>query len=132
MGFLRIIRLRQQRSLRKRQLRKLIDKADNYIYEKNLFLNQNLKLKELSAILGTNRTYLSRAIAMHKQCSYYDYLNIFRVIHFTEIAHNEENKHLSLIELSEKCGFRKVTTLNDYFKYSYGITATKFMNMKRN
>ena len=119
-------RKRRQERLRKAKLADIIARADKLIYSKKLFLKRDFSKNDLAIELSTNRTYIREALLAYKHCDWRSYINSFRVRYYLEIARLEENKHITVAELAEKCGFGSAHTLNLYLKQSYGITASAY------
>ena len=99
-------------------------RADEIIYRDKLFVRRSFTRTDLARELGTNRTYVGEALSACRNCSWRDYINSFRVRYFLETAYLEENRHRTITELAELCGFGSPHTLNVCLKKTYGITAS--------
>jgi len=117
---------RKREREREARLRELIERADTLIYKDRLFLNQNFTKNDLAAELGTNRTYLGEALSTCKRCRWNEYINSFRLRFFMEEVCLNDDRHIHINELADRCGFGSAQTLNHYLKKKYGITASAY------
>jgi transcriptional regulator GlxA family with amidase domain len=107
-------------------LQKLIERADEIVSEKKLFLKPDFSKRDLAIELRTNRTYITEALATCRQCRWREYVASFRVKHFLKIARLAENRRLTLEGIATKCGFGSAKTLNRYLMQEYGIRASDY------
>lgn len=102
----------------------LIIKATEVILSERLFLDPALKCSDVAARIGTNRTYLWRALRQ-RGFGFQDYLSKFRIRHFIQIAGTFVNLRGS--EIAEICGFNSPKQMNKYLKEMMGITLVDYM-----
>ncbi len=107
----------------------LINKdIESIISENRYFLDNTLSLQKLAMLLGTNRQYLSNYINQKKGMTFYDYINNFRVKEAKRLLDNtENNRRLSLEEISQKAGFNSYSTFLRTFSKNYGQTPSKYV-----
>ena len=107
----------------------LIDKnIETLIREKRYYLDKTLTLQKLATSLGTNRQYLSNYINQEKAMTFYDYINNVRVKEAKRLLDNtENNRRLSLEEISQKAGFNSYSTFLRTFSKNYGQTPSKYV-----
>lgn len=84
----------------------ILEKADNYLRESEIFVESELTLGKLALKLGTNRTYLSRAISQRN--GFGSYLSLYRVYYVAAVL--KEDETITLDEAVEKAGFKSVKT----------------------
>ena len=120
------MRKRRQERLRRAKLADIITRADKLIYSKKLFANPHFSKNDLAVELGTNRTYIGEALLIYKHSDWRGYINSFRLRYYLEIARRDENRHVKICDLAEKCGFGSANTLNRYMRKTYGITASAY------
>ena len=96
-----------------------------------LYLNPKLTLQDVSAAIGTNRTYLSDYLNKVLKTTFYEYVNDFRIRTACEIIDSmtAENKR-SMQEISEISGFNSISTFNRSFVKLVGKTPSQYLAMK--
>lgn len=84
--------------------------------EKKIYLNNELTLKQLSEELNTSTNNVSWLLNNIHKCSFYDYINTYRVQEFiTKIKRGEHHQH-TILALSLDSGFNSKSTFNKAFK----------------
>lgn len=84
------------------------------------YLSPDLTLPVLAKMLGTNQSYLSKAINNSFNLSYSEFVNKSRVDEAVRMF--KEDKSISLDELRSRCGFRHTSSFNNAFKWHTGCT----------
>jgi AraC-like DNA-binding protein len=113
----------------------IIDKSDNALINEKMFLDNNLQIDKLAREVGTNRTYLSRAIHLQKGVSYSDYVNSRRICYAKEYIQNYMSSafngrggpDLTTEDLALICGFGSKRNFIRYFKRIEGVTPGQYM-----
>lgn len=97
-----------------------------------LYLNPKLTLQDVSAAIGTNRTYLSDYLNKVLKTTFYEYVNDLRIRRACELidAMTPENKR-SMLEVSEISGFNSISTFNRSFSKIMGLTPSQYMARKQ-
>lgn len=84
--------------------------------DKKIYLNNELTLKQLSEELDTSTNNVSWLLNNIHKCSFYDYINTYRVQEFiTKIKRGEHHQH-TILALSLDSGFNSKSTFNKAFK----------------
>ena len=96
------------------------------IKQEKLFLHKNLTIKSLSVLLNTNEKKLSRLIKIHTRNNFYHYINQFRVNEYKQLLKTKKGKQLTLLGLSEECGFNSKSTFYSVFKSFEGMTPKQY------
>lgn len=97
-------------------IRKLFD-------EEKVFLNPNLKLADVAAKVGSNRTYVSRFFNSEQNTTFFDFVNGYRVAYAEELLKTSDEK----IEIiAEKSGFNSRQAFHRVFSKIKGETPEKF------
>jgi AraC-like DNA-binding protein len=94
--------------------RDFAEKLHKKMHVEQLYLNPNLRIRDLAAALATNRTYLSAYLNNILQTSFYDYVNALRVEKACCLLIEERQK--SLEEVAEMCGFGSLSTFRRSFQ----------------
>lgn len=101
----------------RRELGMKIDKA---MREDKVFLNPNLNIKEMSAYLGSNRTYVSNYINSKKNVSFCVFVNKFRYKELESILLSDQRDHSAEL-LALRCGFGSVDSMKRTVKNESGM-----------
>ncbi|MEQ9404695.1 MAG: helix-turn-helix transcriptional regulator [Cyclobacteriaceae bacterium] len=90
------------------------------------FLNPELSLKMLAALIKTQPHHLSRVINQEFNRSFADYINSFRLKEAEKRLKDPQYDHLKISALAYECGFNSVPTLNTLFKKVHKKTPSTF------
>ena len=120
-----LARLRKRRKKRF-QLEEILSRATDKILTDSLYLNKDLKCNDVAKAIGTNRTYLWKALGKHR-LGFQEYLSKFRVRYFIENARGY--CHLQGAEIAERCGFNNPKFLSKYLKQLFGISLSDYMKL---
>lgn len=103
----------------------------NLLYQleiKKVFLDSELSLKKLSAMIDTNQTYLSNVVNRYFECNLKGLLNRYRVEYAKELL----RAGCSILEnLPKKCGFASKSPFYTAFKKITGMTPIQYMTRFR-
>lgn len=103
---------------------------DLFLREK-LHLNPDLKIWDVSARVGTNRTYLSNYINKKYDVSFSRYVNRFRIDDARKLLSNEEAGLYSLEVIGEMCGFGSYNNFIRVFREFESITPGRYRDLHR-
>ena len=87
------------------------------------FLNSNLKITDVAAMLHTNRTYVSNCINNQRNCSFMQFINTYRVAYAQKLM-KETDKKMPEIWLAS--GFANETSFFRTFKTVTGMTPNEW------
>jgi len=104
-----------------------MDKIEECIKQKQLYLERDLNLKYLAEEIGTNRSYISKAINSEKG-SFYEYINGFRIEYAIQLLKTKEN--LKLSDISEMSGFKSYPVFCRLFKEKAGMLPGEFIKQQ--
>lgn len=79
---------------------------------------QDLKISDLSTNLNTNRSYISKVINTHFNCSFIEFVNNYRIKDAKKLF--ASNPDASIIEISHLAGFNSASTFTRVFKQHTG------------
>jgi AraC-like DNA-binding protein len=91
------------------------------------FLNPELAIAELAALLETHPNTLSQVINSLEAKTFYDYINEKRIEEFKRIALLPESQKFTMITLAYDCGFNSKTAFYRNFKKSTGQSPTEYL-----
>lgn len=103
---------------------KLLESLHQLLKSEKLYLNPGLRLSDLTPLLGTNRTYLSRAINSIPEQSFYSIIQEYRVSYAKEILQKMPNMNLET--LADESGFTSRSHFSRIFKEIEGLTPSEY------
>ena len=99
--------------------------------DKQLYLQHDLTLAQLSLAVGTNRTYLSTYFAQ-QGITYNNYINQLRIQHFISLFREAAaaSRHVTALELAQQCGYHSYSTFSTAFKQFVGLTPKAWLKQE--
>ena len=110
--------------------RELFERVETLMQEQKTYRMKSLTRDSLAEMLGTNRTYLSRAINNMSGKSFSDYINTWRVIEATRIM-SDRSMDIPLKQLADDLGYSSTSVFYRSFQKETGVTAGKYMKEVR-
>lgn len=103
-----------------------VGKQISTLFDKEqIFLNPNLKVSDIATATGTNRTYVSAFFNREAECTFYDYVNKYRIEYACNLLlHSNEN----ITMIAEKSGFNSSQSFIRVFSKIMGTSPTKYRN----
>lgn len=108
----------------------LFERVETMMQEQKIYRMKSLTRDSLAEMLGTNRTYLSRAINNMSGKSFSDYLNTWRIIEATSIM-ADTSTDIPLKQLADDLGYSSTSVFYRSFQKETGVTAGKYMKEVR-
>ena len=102
---------------------KLLNRICELMENEQPFLNSNLKIADVAAMLHTNRTYVSNCINNQRNCSFMQFINTYRVAYAQKLM-KETDKKMPEIWLTS--GFANETSFFRTFKTVTGMTPNEW------
>lgn len=96
-----------------------------------LFLENNLSLRQLAEKIGLHPNKLSWLINEHLGKNYNEYINAFRLTYFQQKAIDPANSHFTLLGIAYESGFNSKSVFNDFFKKSTGMTPKQWVKQQQ-
>jgi AraC-like DNA-binding protein len=85
--------------------------------------------EELAVAVGTNTTYVSRALSQHAKMNFKQFINYYRVAYAKDYF--RQFPHARLIELCNVAGFRSLSALNQAFQLNEGMSPGEWCKRQR-
>ena len=98
----------------------LIQRICSLMDERQLYLRSDLKLSDISALLGTNGRYVSEAIKNQRGCSFTQFINGYRVEFAKEMLRSQPDRKMT--EVITASGFSGESSFFRTFKSFTGLT----------
>ena len=101
---------------------RIMESFKQYMDKDRGYLNPSLTIEEISRVLNTNRTYVSRLVNLYYGMTFRDYLNQRRLEYSKQLMNDEPDASLDYI--ASKSGFQSSTQFIRKFRESEGLTPT--------
>ena len=98
----------------------LRQKLDRWMEEEKPYVNPAFQLVDLGAVLPMNRTYLSHFIKTEYGCTFYQFVNHYRVEEAKRLK--LEQPELKMDEIAARCGFSSRTVFSNVFTREEGVS----------
>ncbi|MBO5700322.1 MAG: helix-turn-helix transcriptional regulator [Bacteroidales bacterium] len=92
-----------------------------------LYRNADIKIGNVALMIGTNKTYLSRALNTRLSKNFCQFVNYYRVREACELFIQTPN--IEMRELAEQCGFSSGSNFSIVFKFNTGFTPGDWCRM---
>jgi len=103
---------------------KVYEKIVDYIENTQPYLNSKFRIGSISNDLDINILYIERAISLHKNMNFSNFINSYRISHAKKLIHENPQYTLEYIYLSS--GFKNQSSFNRIFKALEGITPSEY------
>lgn len=95
----------------------------NLFDQQQVFLNPNIKLSDIAAMVGSNRTYVSRFFNDKQKTSFFDYVNSYRICYAKKLLITSDEK---MDVIAERSGFNSRQSFHRVFSKITGSTPEQF------
>lgn len=114
----------QRSSLKEHEKRVYLNTLEKVMLEEQPYLKNDLRIKDLSSMIAINQHHLSQLINEHYRCSFFDFINQYRVTEAKKIILKGSRKNL--LQIAFESGFNNKTSFVNAFKKFGGTTPSKF------
>ena len=118
----------EKSGLTKQQSNQYADILLAYMNQEKPYLENKLSLKQLSERLKISTNHLSQIINEQFDCSFFDFVNGYRVEEVKQKLENKEYEKFTILALAYECGFNSKSSFNSTFKRFTGNTPKQFKN----
>lgn len=118
----------------KKKLRELVNRLEDLMNKRQLYLDPSTNLDYIAQILETNRTILSKAVNLVLEMNFSTYINNLRIKKaLIIITENNEVSTFNFEGVAKKVGFANRTSFISAFKNYTGVTPSFFIkNLSKN
>lgn len=107
------------------QDRALWDRLEAVMQGQKVFRQKDLTLDKVAAMLGTNRTYLSKAVNTFSDCDFSTYVNKYRIRESIGIM-QASGKQTAFKEIADKVGYNSLQAYYNAFQKETGLSPGKY------
>ncbi len=94
--------------------------------EEQVYLNSNLKLADMPALVHTNSRYVTDCIKRKRGCSFSQFVNTYRIHHAKQLLLANRNEKLAIVAIQS--GFANETSFFRTFKAITGLTPREWLS----
>jgi AraC-like DNA-binding protein len=94
--------------------------------EQKPYLDPNLTINDLAARVQCNRHHLSQVLNESMRCSFYDFVNQYRVEEAKQLLLDSARENHKIASVAYDSGFNSLSTFNEVFKKMTGGTPSRF------
>lgn len=109
------------------EARAISAKIDEIMTKEKPYLQSDLKVGMLAEMVGISSHKLSQFFSQHKDISFYDYVNKYRVDEFKRMVKDEDVRNLTLSAMADKAGFSSRASFFRYFKNIEGMSPGDYL-----
>ncbi len=109
------------------EARNIAARIEEVMKKEKPYLDAELKVGKLAEMVGISSHKLSQFFSQHKNISFYDYVNGYRVDEFKRMLKEEDVRNLTLSAVAEQAGFSSRASFFRYFKNIEGISPGEYM-----
>jgi AraC-like DNA-binding protein len=110
----------------------LAERLDMLMREKKWYLESELSLDKLAALVGTSKHSVSQVINEKIGMNFFDYINSLRIAEAARLLAEKSKKELTIIEIAYQVGFNNKVTFNNTFKKFKHMTPTEYRQQRQN
>lgn len=114
--------------LSKTDLNAYVNRLGDYMKNKERFLDSELSINDLSSELEISSKMLSQIINEGFTCSFFDFVNKYRIDAAKAFFLNQDNEKRTIQEVMYDSGFNSKSSFNTAFKKFTKVTPTQFKN----
>ncbi|NIF04471.1 AraC family transcriptional regulator [Chryseobacterium sp. Tr-659] len=119
----------QKSGLTKENIENIHARLQKILKEEKPFINPNLTLNELAAMLDVHPNNLSQVINSKENKNFYELINEKRIEEFLNKISEPESKQYTLLSIAFECGFNSKTSFNRNFKKYTGVTPSEYQKV---
>ncbi len=103
---------------------KYINTLEKVMIADKPYLQNDLRLKDLASLIDINPHHLSQLINEHYNCSFFDFINQYRITQAEQLMISQPKTNL--LQIAFDAGFNNKTSFVNAFKKFKGTTPSKF------
>lgn len=104
----------------------LFKQIEQKMINDKVFTIKDLSLDKMAELLGTNRTYVSKAINTFASMSFYNYVDMYRIKEATNIIASKENENIPFKQLADIVGYNSDSVFYKAFYKETGCTPGQY------
>ena len=110
------------------RIRQLFDRLSEMMRQEKMYALKNLTVEDVASRLGTNRSYLSKAVNTYAGVSFNSWLNSMRIKESIELLSKTE---IPIKQVADEVGYSNLTTFYNNFIKETGVPPSKYRQESR-
>lgn len=103
----------------------IFEKLEQIMRKEYIYRQNEISLEKVAALIGTNRTYVSRVINNYAKKTFYGYINMYRIEEATKIL-SDPSAEVQIKNLYSALGYNSPATFFRVFRSEVGCTPSKY------
>jgi len=104
----------------------VIDKINEGIHVKKLFLQQNINVEQFASDIGLSSRDTSQAINTHFQANFFEFINGYRVEEAKQLLVSDAHRDDTILDILYKSGFNSKSAFHRFFKRIAGMSPSEY------
>jgi AraC-like DNA-binding protein len=118
--------------LKDEQVSCIIKSLQDCMDTKQLFLDAAITIDKLADLLSCHKHHLSQVLNDKLGVSFNEYINQKRIEASKQMLSNPAHDHFTIASIAYDSGFNSLSTFNDVFKKTTGVTPSQYRKMNLN
>lgn len=106
-------------------IKQMFDRLETLMKDERLYAEKNLTIEDVASRLGTNRSYLSKAVNTYAGASFNSYLNSIRIKESIKMLSDPEND-APIKQIADAVGYSNITSFYNNFTKETGVPPSRF------
>ncbi len=99
---------------------------EDYMDQKQAFLEENISVRQVSKELNIPPHYLSMTINIEFEQNFYNYVNRYRIRYAEKLLKDPEESEETILMIANRSGFKSKTSFNKVFKFLHNMTPKEY------
>ena len=99
--------------------------AEHYMQDLEVFRDSDLTVESLAKKIGTNQTYLSKAINTYAKSSFRDYVNTYRIRYAVKLLSDLDNDQ-PIKEIAAQAGYNNLQSFYQNFRKETDVPPSRY------
>lgn len=113
-------------NIKDHEIKSHIANIEQLMVKDQLYLSENLSLRDLAHQLGIDSNQLSYVLNSHLKKNFYEYINGYRIEAVKNKLIQAKYKHFTILAIALESGFSSKTSFNRVFKQMTGMTPSQY------
>lgn len=106
-------------------IKQMFERLEALMKDERLYAVKNLTIEDVAGRLGTNRSYLSKAVNTYAGASFNSYLNSIRIKESIKMLSDPEND-APIKQIADEVGYSNITSFYNNFTKETGVPPSRF------
>lgn len=113
-------------NLTEEEANRIVNSLEQIMQQQKPYLDAGLNIEQLAMIVDSNRHHMSQVLNEKLKKSFYDYINHYRIEEAKSLLTDPAKGNHKIASMAYDAGFNSLSTFNDVFRKSTGLTPSQF------